>query len=114
MSLYPGEKFGSYEVVKLLGRGGMGEVYLARDTRLNRNVAIKILSSNLLPNSQLLERFRREAGLSAVLNHPNICTIYETGEVDGQTYICMEYVEGDTLRDRMRQAPMNLQEILDI
>jgi serine/threonine protein kinase/tetratricopeptide (TPR) repeat protein len=113
MGLNTGQKFGSYEIVKLLGRGGMGEVYLATDTRLNRNVAIKILSSNILPSSQLLERFRREAGLSAALNHPNICTIYETGEVDGQTYICMEYVEGITLREKLRHAPMNLQEVLD-
>ena len=114
MSLNPGQKFGSYEIVKLLGRGGMGEVYLATDPRLNRNVAIKILSSNILPSSQLMERFRREAGLSAVLNHPNICIIYETGEAEGQTYICMEYVEGDTLRERLRRSPMSVQEVLDI
>jgi tetratricopeptide (TPR) repeat protein/TolB-like protein len=113
MSLNSGQKFGSYEIVKLLGQGGMGEVYLARDLRLNRHVAIKILSSNVLPSSRLMERFRREAGLSAVLNHPNICTIYDTGEVEGQTYICMEYVEGVTLRERLRMSPMNVQEVLD-
>ena len=113
MSLYPGQKFGSYEIVKLLGQGGMGEVYLATDPRLNRPVAIKILSSNLLPSSNLKERFRREAGLSAVLNHPNICTIYETGEAEQQTYICMEYVEGETLRERLRRSPITVQEVLE-
>ncbi len=114
MSLYSGQIFGSYEIVKLLGRGGMGEVYLATDTRLNRPVAIKILSSDLLPTSQLIGRFRREASLAAVLNHPNICTIYETGEAEGQVYICMEYVEGETLRERLQTAPMKVPEILDI
>ena len=114
MSLYSGQHFGSYEIIKILGSGGMGEVYLARDTRLNRQVAIKILSASLTASPETLARFRKEAGLAAVLNHPNICTIYETGEVDGRTYICMEYVEGKTLRDRIVEEPIPLSDVLDI
>ena len=92
----------------------MGEVYLARDTRLNRQVAIKILSTNLTGNPELLARFRKEAGLAATLNHPNICTIYETGDVNGRVYICMEYVEGKTLRDQIAGEPIPISEVLDI
>ncbi|MCI0412847.1 protein kinase [bacterium] len=114
MSLQPGQHLGPYEIEKLLGRGGMGEVYLARDTRLNRRVAIKVLPSEILPGSDLMRRFRREAGFAAALNHPNICTIHETGELDGQTYICMEYVEGITLNERIKQSRMELPEILDV
>jgi len=114
MNLQSGQQFGSYEIIKMLGHGGMGEVYLARDTRLNRQVAIKVLSSEVAENTEQLARFRKEAGFAASLNHPNICTIYETGEVNGQTYICMEHVEGKSLRDRIAGEPMPLQEVLDI
>jgi eukaryotic-like serine/threonine-protein kinase len=114
MSLEPGQQFGKYEVVKLLGRGGMGEVYLANDKRLNRPVALKIISPALAETREHLLRFRKEASYAANLNHPNICTIYESGEVDAQTYICMEYVEGRTLRDRIASEPMALPEVLDI
>ncbi len=114
MNLNSGQQFGSYEIIKMLGHGGMGEVYLAKDIRLNRQVAIKVLSLELAENKEQLARFRKEAGFAASLNHPNICTIYETGEVDGRTYICMEYVEGKTLRDRIAGEPMSLHEVLDI
>ena len=89
-------------------------MYLARDTRLNRQVAIKILSPELTGAPEFLVRFRREAGLAAVLNHPNICTIHETGEAEGRTYICMEYVEGKTLRERLLEEVLSISEVLDV
>src|SRR5689334_5567897 len=101
MSLYSGQIFGNYEIIEILGSGGMGQVYRARDSRLNREVAIKILSADLSGNRELVSRFKKEAGFAAVLNHPNICTIYETGEIHGQTFISMEYVQGETLRNRI-------------
>jgi len=114
MSLHSGQVFGNYEIIEILGSGGMGQVYRARDSRLNRDVAIKILSADLIGNPELLSRFKKEAGLAAMLNHPNICTIYETGEVDDQTYICMEYVQGQTLRSRIGGKQIPLPEVLDI
>lgn len=114
MSLVPGTSFGNYEILRLLGRGGMGEVYLASDKSLKRHVAIKVLSSELIQSSDQLRRFRKEASYAAVLNHPNICTIYETGEIDGQTYIAMEYLEGVSLRQYISAEPIPLKEVLDI
>jgi tetratricopeptide (TPR) repeat protein/TolB-like protein len=114
MSLYSGQIFGHYEIIEILGSGGMGQVYRARDSRLNREVAIKILSADLTGNPELLARFKKEAAFAAVLNHPNICTIYETGEVNGQTYISMEYVQGQTLRSRIAGKNIPLPEFLDI
>ena len=114
MSLIPGRNFGHYEVLRLLGRGGMGEVYLARDKTLKRFVAIKIISPELIENSEQIRRFRKEASFAAALNHPNICTIHESGEIDGLTYICMEYVEGDTLRHYVSSHEVTIQEVLDI
>lgn len=114
MSLVPGTSFRNYEILRQLGQGGMGEVYLATDKRLNRQVAIKVLSSELIESSDQLRRFRKEASYAAILNHPNICTIYETGEIDGQTYIAMEYLEGVTLRQYISSEPIPLKEVLDI
>lgn len=114
MSLVPGKNFGKYQVVKLLGRRGMGEVYLATDRSLNRQVAIKVLSSDLIESPDQLRRFSKEGRLAAALSHPNICTIYDTQEFEGQTYICMEYVEGVTLRQHIATQPMKLPEVLDI
>jgi serine/threonine protein kinase/Tfp pilus assembly protein PilF len=114
MSLIPGRNFGHYEILRLLGRGGMGEVYLARDKTLKRFVAIKIISPQLLENSEQVRRFQKEASFAAALNHPNICTIHETGEIDGLTYICMEHVEGDTLRHYISSREVTIQEVLDI
>jgi tetratricopeptide (TPR) repeat protein len=92
----------------------MGEVYLARDKSLKRFVAIKIISPQLIENSEQVRRFQKEASFAAALNHPNICTIHETGEIDGLTYICMEYVEGDTLRHYVSSREVSIQEVLDI
>lgn len=114
MSLIPGGNFGHYEILRLLGRGGMGEVYLARDKSLKRFVAIKIISPQLIENQEQIRRFRKEASFAAALNHPNICTIHETGEIDGLTYICMEYVEGDTLRHYISSREVSIQEVLDV
>lgn len=114
MSLIPGRNFGHYEILRLLGRGGMGEVYLARDKSLKRFVAIKIISPQLIENSEQVRRFQKEASFAAALNHPNICTIHETGEIDGLNYICMEYVEGDTLRHFVSSREITIQEVLDI
>jgi eukaryotic-like serine/threonine-protein kinase len=114
MSLIPGRNFGHYEILRLLGRGGMGEVYLARDKTLKRFVAIKIISPQLIENSEQVRRFQKEASFAAALNHPNICTIHETGEIDGLNYICMEYVEGDTLRHYVSSREVTIQEVLDI
>lgn len=114
MSLSSGQIFGNYEIIEMIGKGGMGEVYRAKDLRLNREVAIKILDPRLIENPQFLVRFRKEAGLAAKLNHPNICTIYEAGEAEGQAYISMEYVRGETLRARIKKGPIPLAEALDI
>ena len=92
----------------------MGEVYLARDNRLDREVAIKVISTDLLLSSRALARFKKEAGVAAGLNHPNICTIYESGELDGQHYICMEFVQGETLRERIAGPQIDIQKIIDI
>ena len=114
MKLSSGQRFGNYEILNQLGSGGMGEVYLALDSRLKRNVALKVISSESLENTELLARFKREAGLEALLNHPNICTIYETGEVEGQTFISMEHIEGKTLQERIAGEPLELNETLEI
>ena len=92
-TLPPGSRFGAYEILSPLGAGGMGEVYRARDTRLGREVAIKIMPGNLHPDRRRIERFEQEARSASALNHPNIVTIYELGEVDGTRYIAMELVD---------------------
>ena len=114
MTLLAGQRFGSYDIIKLLGQGGQGEVYLAQDLRLHRPVAIKILASDLLNNTEYLARFTREARLCASLSHPGICTIHEIDQIDGQTYICMEYVEGKNLRDLIKSTPIPLDRALDL
>src|SRR5215469_8506675 len=100
----PGARFGRYEIVCPLGAGGMGEVYRARDPRLSRDLAIKVLPRNLSTQRPELERFEREARSASALNHPNIVTIFELGEIDSTYYIAMELVEGDLLRDLMDAA----------
>src|SRR4026208_2213756 len=111
MSLNSGQQFGPFTIIRQLGRGGMGEVYLAQDTRLNRQVAIKVISTDLLLSTQVLARFKKEAGVAAGLNHPNICIIHESGEFEGQHYICMEFVEGETLRERIGRSHLKLSEV---
>ena len=93
-----GQKVGPYQISSRLGAGGMGEVYKARDTRLDRTVAIKVLPSQAAQDPGARERFEREARAVAALNHPHICTLYDIGSQDGTDFLVMEYLEGDTLR----------------
>jgi serine/threonine protein kinase len=101
MALAPGTRLGPYEIVSPLGAGGMGEVYRARDTRLDRVVAIKILPQHLSEKPAARERFDREARAISSLSHPNICHLYDVGKQDGISYLVMEYLEGETLADRL-------------
>src|SRR5438105_2346510 len=100
MTLASGTHLGPYEILSALGRGGMGEVYRARDTRLDRTVAIKVLSPDLTMNSLRRERFTREALAIAALSHPRICALYDFGNHDGIDYLVMEYLEGETVSER--------------
>ena len=102
MTLGPGRRLGPYEIVAPIGRGGMNEVYRARDTRLNRSVAIKVLSAQLASDAEALARFEREARIVAALNHPNICTVHDTGRDGEISYLVMEMVEGITLAECLR------------
>src|SRR5271170_5822085 len=105
-TLSPGMRFGSYEILQRLGAGGMGEVYRARDTRLEREVAIKTLSREHYSQPEALSRFEQEARSACALNHPNIVTIYELGQVDGVRYIAMELVAGETVRELLAAGPI--------
>lgn len=109
-----GKKIKHYEIEKLLGKGGMGEVYLAQDTKLDRKVAIKFLPPELESDELTQRRFIREAKAAAALDHPFICKVYESGEADGKAYIVMEYLEGQTLRERMETKPLVMSESLKI
>jgi eukaryotic-like serine/threonine-protein kinase len=112
MALASGTKLGPYEIQAPLGAGGMGEVYRARDTRLGRDVAIKILPSHLSSDPEARQRFEREARTVSGLNHPNICTLYDIGHQDGMDFIVMEYVDGETLEQRLSRGPLPLGEML--
>ena len=112
--LLAGDSFGPYKVVKPLGAGGMGDVYLAQDTRLARAVALKVLSAPLTSAEERVRRFRQEALAASALNHPNILTIHEIGESRGRDFIATEYVEGVTLRARMRGRRLSIADALDI
>lgn len=114
MSIYSGAKFGRYEIQSLLGKGGMGEVYLAHDSQLERTVALKILPSQIAHDEERMRRFFQEAKAAAVLTHPNITHIYEIGEANGTCFIAMEYVEGEMLRRLMSHSRINLSQALDI
>ena len=114
MSFVEGTRLGHYEILASLGAGGMGEVYLARDTRLRRDVAIKILPSHFVSNEDHLRRFEQEAQMISALNHPNIITIHEIGQTDDTLYIVMEMVKGQTLRRKLQEARLPLTEALDI
>lgn len=112
--LASGQTLGHYVIDSLIGKGGMGEVYLAKDKKLNRQVALKLLPIEYTRNSDRLRRFQQEAQAASALNHPNILTIYQLGEVDDQQFIATEFVEGETLRERIKRGPLNLNEALDI
>jgi serine/threonine protein kinase/Tol biopolymer transport system component len=113
MGLTSGTKLGPYEIQSALGAGGMGEVYRARDTRLDRTVAIKVLPSHLSSNAELKARFEREARAVSSLNHPHICHLYDVGTQDGTAFLVMEYLDGETLTDRLRKGPMPLKQALE-
>jgi Tol biopolymer transport system component len=106
MALTSGTKLGPYEIQSPLGAGGMGEVYRARDTRLDRTVAVKILPAHLSSNLEAKQRFEREARAISSLNHPNICTLHDVGHQDGTDFLVMEYLEGETLADRLMKGPL--------
>jgi eukaryotic-like serine/threonine-protein kinase len=114
MGLAPGTKLGPYEILAPLGTGGMGEVYRARDTRLDRTVAIKILPSHLANDPIRKQRFEREAKAISGLNHPNICTLHDVGSQDGIDYLVMECVDGDSLARRLEQGPLPVEKVLKI
>src|ERR1700723_2646257 len=114
MALTSGTKLGPYEIQSPLGAGGMGEVYRARDVRLDRSVAVKVLASHLSSSPELKQRMEREARAISSLNHPNICHLYDIGSQDGNSYLVMEFLEGETLAERLRKGPLPLNEILKI
>ena len=113
-NLEAGTSFGHYEIVKQIGAGGMGEVYLAKDTKLERSVAVKILNEKFAAHESNLQRFIQEAKAASALNHPNILVIHEIGESEKSNYIVSEYIEGETLRDNLKKTPPKLSEVLDI
>src|SRR6202049_4836968 len=112
MSLAPGTRLGAYEVLALIGAGGMGEIYRARDTRLERIVAIKVLPAQLSSDPQFRDRFDREARAISALDHPHICALYDVGEQDGTSFLVMQYLEGDTLQDRLTKGALPLDQAL--
>src|SRR5215212_117427 len=115
MPLAPGARVDAYDIVRPLGSGGMGEVWLATEVRLGRKVALKVLPPDLTRDRRRVQRFEQEARAASALNHPNVCTIHAVGETsDGQQYIAMEYVEGETLRDRLATDRLAVGEALHV
>ncbi|MCU0231596.1 MAG: serine/threonine protein kinase [Acidobacteria bacterium] len=114
MTLVPGTKLGPYEIVSPLGAGGMGEVWKAKDTRLDRFVAVKVLPARLSKDAELLARFEREARAVAALNHPNIMALHDIGTQDGVVYAVMELLEGESLRTRLEQGPLPARKAIEL
>jgi serine/threonine protein kinase len=112
VTIQPGTRFGPYEILAAVGAGGMGEVYRAKDTRLDRTVAIKVLPAHLADRTDLKERFEREARTVSNLNHPHICTLYDIGQQDGVAFLVMEFIEGESLADRLRKGPLPVAQAL--
>ena len=112
MTLASGTRLGPYEILAAVAAGGMGEVYRARDTRLERTVAVKVLPSHLAANAEVRQRFEREAKTISSLSHPNICALYDVGNQDGVEFLVMEYLEGETLSDRLAKGPLALDSVL--
>jgi serine/threonine protein kinase len=114
MALTQGARLGAYEIIGLIGAGGMGEVYRARDSKLGRDVAVKALPDTFSQDSERVARFEREAQVFAALNHPNLATIHELKEIGGSKYLILEFVEGETLADRLAVGPIPIKEALGI
>jgi hypothetical protein len=114
VTLAAGTRLGPYEILAAIGAGGMGEVYKARDTRLDRTVAIKILPESLAADPQFRDRFDREARTISKLDHPHICTLYDVGEQDGTSFLVMQYLEGETLETRLKKGPLPLDHALQV
>src|SRR5262245_25801315 len=106
MTLSSGTRLGPYEILGPIGAGGLGDVYKARDTRLDRTVAVKVLHSAAAPDAARQERFEREARAVSALNHPHICTLHDIGEQDGVAYLVMEHLEGETLAQRLEKGAL--------
>ena len=113
MAISAGDKLGPYEILGPLGKGGMGEVYRARDTRLHRHVAVKVLPQ-VFQTEAARERFQREARAASALNHPNICVVYDVGEAAGHPFLVMELLEGETLRERIAGGPLDIATVLTL
>jgi serine/threonine protein kinase len=112
MTLAAGTRLGPYEIVSPIGAGGMGEVYKAKDARLGRDVAIKVLPSHLIDDPDVKARFEREARAISQLTHPHICTLYDVGNADGVEYLVMELLEGQTLADRVEKGPLSTDQVI--
>ena len=113
MALAPGIRLGPYEVLSILGTGGMGQVYRARDTRLGRDVALKLMADAGVEDGPLLTRFEQEARLAGALNHPNVVVVFDVGRHEGAPYLVTELLQGETLRQRMEKGPIALDQALD-
>jgi len=112
--LTAGQRIGHYKISSLIGSGGMGDVYLAHDTRLGRNVALKLLPSSFTRDEERVRRFAQEARAVSALNHPNILTIFDIQQIDGLHFITTEYIEGQTLRQRIANSRLELSEALNL